>query len=236
MWGVGGRGVGGWRDALGLCERGFFLLAILCLCWPTLSSALHTASATLALPVFLSILDALQMNPRPGLMARLKKNKKKKQKSLRTTHSLSLAPSTKRPLDSKINQLPPLVMVIGSYSFWVLSVVLRGTKAAALIDFLCCCWHLVGARYYVMVHSLKKRWTQRGFLSTGSGVSLCLWQGKKKRIPKIILTLWHKKQDDFSTKKIFIIRRMYFLLVFVDRRCGRHFLFVPGAAFDLSTS
>lgn len=53
---------------------------------------------------------------------------KKKKKSLRTTHSLSLAPSTKRPLDSKINQLPPLVMVIGSYSFWVLSVVLRGQR------------------------------------------------------------------------------------------------------------
>lgn len=92
VWGVGGRGVGGWRDALGLCERGFFLLAILCLCWPTLSSALHTASATLAQPVFLSILDALQMNPRPGLMARLKKKK---------SHSeqLILSPSLPRQRD-----------------------------------------------------------------------------------------------------------------------------------------
>lgn len=122
-------GVWGWRDTPLLSKRGFMLTSLLTLTW----------RQQIYLPRYLYlyyIFIQIQYNCIFILCLMVWS------KSFSTDHSLFLHCSMTQRLpdrvwgrDREINQLPSLLTVIGSYSFWVYRMVLKGERLPVSLIF-----------------------------------------------------------------------------------------------------
>lgn len=141
-------GVWGWHDACRVVQRRLFCV-LLCplqtsLRWSIWSASQTDLASASLLPCLHFCSSRRFTNAFPALPNSLLK--------VILNKSLSLPSSlSQRLLDRKIKRLPPPLIVIGSYSFGAFHTVFQGQRASCL-DFLCCCWHLVGTVVWHCLH------------------------------------------------------------------------------------
>lgn len=167
-------GVGVWHDSCRAVRRLLFVFSPLqtSFRWSVCGASLTGPASARVLPSlgfysFRRFTNAFPTQPNSLLKVILNK-------------SLSLPSSlSQRLLDRKIKRLPLPLIVIGSYSFGAFHTVFQGQKALCL-DFLCCCWHLVGT---IMRHCLHLG--LQPHKAQASGVKLTSWRLKALSITEI---------------------------------------------------